>query len=457
MSIVYFDGMNQYADVPAPAMGSPIQLVPATLTSALTDVPSDPSVFVMDTSRTTFCRHLNDDRTYAHISRYPQTTGISYMWNPTTGVAMASQTASTNTYSLPSSAYGFEFVNKQNVGLTKSLTIGYKLKLSTNSPTSMHLLGAFSGGNWLSETHAFGICLLPSTNEVYIRKIVRPAALSATFNAAFPSGTFVDDQSQVLGTCNFVSGLCTGSGSLSPTNGVSVPPVQDLAPNTVEITIFDNGRVSVWINNIFVGSIVFNDDTVTKGIYIAKIGLAQQRGTFNGSTTGYTMIMFNGISDFYMSNGLGTRNTSRLGKVRVVTRTPKQDVSVQFTRPDNVNFNSDVAGQLPAKVTPALVGLKAGDKDIYASNAFNFTNETIIATAVTTTGYKTDPTGNDIAPVLRVVGRDFVGANNAVPVSPTTMRSAQHIYEVNPVTNAVFTKADLDATQFGVVVVAPLV
>ncbi|MNC61891.1 hypothetical protein D3C75_1118620 [compost metagenome] len=128
---------------------------------------------------------------------------------------------------------------------------------------------------------------------------------------------------------------------------------------------------------------------------------------------------------------------------------------MQFTRPDTSNSNADVAGQVPPLFNPSLIGVKEGDTDLYGSTAFNFTNEAIIATSVTTTGYKTDPTGNDIAPVLSVSGTPYVGNTNVVPISASLMKSEQHIYELNPKTGLPFVKTDLDATTFGVTVVAP--
>ena len=141
--------------------------------------------------------------------------------------------------------------------------------------------------------------------------------------------------------------------------------------------------------------------------------------------------------------------------MKVVSRAPQADASVQFVRPDTSNSNASVVSQSPVLVTPALIGTKVGDTDLYSSSAFNFTNEAIIATAISTVGYKTDPSGNDIAPVLNVAGTNYRGSANALPISTTLMKQDQHIYELNPKTGLPFTKSELDATTFGVTVIAP--
>ncbi|MNI53896.1 hypothetical protein D3C73_1087540 [compost metagenome] len=224
-----------------------------------------------------------------------------------------------------------------------------------------------------------------------------------------------------------------------------------MASNTVEVQYTAEGKITVWINNLYVGSTTFADPSITANTQYVACGVYTQQ-----SYGGDTQYGFLGTTDLYVLNGLGTRNTTRLGKVKVVSRSPKTDASVQLTRPDTSNTNADVVSQLPVKIAPSLTGIKEGDTDLYGSTAFNFTNEAIIATSVTTTGYKTDPTGNDIAPVLSVGGTKYVGNTNIVPISNVNMKQEQHIYELNPKTGLPFTKTDLDATTFGVTVVAPI-
>lgn len=422
MSLMYFDGMDQYSAVPEPTAAAPVQVVLGASPSAFVGVPSDPAIFTVDTGNSNFQRHLNDDRVYLAIGQTLK-DGISQDITPSSGGSSDSRWSS-----VLLNTTGHTIVSQKSVAEMKSWTIGFKLKYANSTKDTIQL-AAFSTGSWtIGDT--FGIGLDPNTGVVSIRAIYPGIGVLIGYPANDLS------QQPTLGTSNFVMGGVTTSLHL-------------LAANTVEITLYDTGRLTVWINNLYVGSCTFSTITRVSSITQARIGL-------NSSRFGYaTFASYRGISDLYTLNGLGTENTSRLGKVKVVTRMPRSDVAVQFTRPDTINANYEVSSQNPAKISPALIGAKAGDKDIYASSAFNFTNEAIIATAVSTTGYKTDPTGNDIAPVLRIDGKDFVGATNSLPISSTAMKQGMHIYEVNPSTGQPFTKSELDATQFGAVVVAP--
>lgn len=432
MSLIYFDGMDQYVPVAAPSAGTPCTA--AVLPSAnLTTVPTDPSPFSVDAAATMFCRNFNDDRVW----RVPRPVSI----NAAAGTYAYGLSAYGNTYnSLATGGVTLDLL--QTVGATQSFTIGFKMKYASSAAFPM-LLGAFAADTFTNFAGSFAI-IMTSDNKVYIRK-PEVASFGGGIYASgiFPTNTFVDTTDGFIGVSNFVVGTATATA----TN----PTIDKLSSNTVEIQYTALGKISVWINNQFVGTATFSTPATYTNVRYAKINCLTQANFGNGST----QYFFAGIADLYMLNGLGTKNTSRLGKVKVVSRLPQTDSSVTFTRPDTSNTNASVVSQSPVQVSPALIGTKTGDVDLYGSSAFNFGNEAIIATAITTVGYKTDPSGNDIAPVLNVSGTNYVGTNNTLPVSTTLMKSDQYIYETNPNTGLPFTKSELDATTFGVTVVAP--
>ena len=445
MAIMYFDGFDQYATVPTGTVAEPCSSVIGL--DNITTVATDPSI-ITPTSSARYSRILGDDdrvwRTQ-YAGGTASTIG-SYMYS-------MAETGSAYTNLTGGSRYGVTLDAQAPLTTNKKLVVGFKNKLAWQrgvSSTYPHLLAAFSSASNFSATlETFGLILVGQ--QVFICNI-SSATYGWIINLSYQA---VNIQTQIvggnyaMGPTNFVFGTAGGTAT-TPTT----PPIDQLPANTVEVEVTVEGKVTCWINNQYVGATQFMDPAKVANLRYIKLGMMHQ---YYGGTGTVTHYGFNGITDVYLLNGLGTRNTTRLGKVKVVTRSPTTDVSVQFQRPDTANTNAQIAAQNPPLFSPSLTGIKEGDTDLYSSTAFKFTNESIVATSVTTTGYKTDPSGNDIAPVISVSGTKYVGNTNIVPISATMMKTEQSIYELNPKTGLPFTKADLDATTFGVTVVAPVV
>lgn len=443
MAIMYFDGFDQYATVPVGTEAIPCST--AIGLDNITTVPTDPSILT-PTSSSRYSRILGDDD---RVWRTMNAGGTSVTGSFTYPLAA---TASSYNSVAGGARYGITLDAQAPLTTNKKLVIGFKNKLAWSNPinsTYSHLLAVFSSTpNFNSTTETFGLILV--SGSVYICNlssstygyIINMSYQSVTIQTQLVGGNYL------MGPSNFVAG--TASSGTAPT----VPPIHQLPANTVEIEVTVEGKVTCWINNQYVGAAQFIDPVKVANLRYIKLGLMQQYYGGSGSSTHYG---FNGITDLYLLNGLGTRNTTRLGKVKVVTRSPTTDASVQFQRPESAASNAQIAAQNPPLFSPSLIGIKEGDTDLYGSTAFKFTNESIVATSVTTTGYKTDPSGNDIAPVISVSGTKYVGNTNIVPISSSLMKTEQSIYELNPKTGQPFTKTDLDATTFGVTVVAPVV
>lgn len=438
MSLIYFDGMDQYVPVPAPS-ASPVCRSAVVAAANITTVPTDPVPFTLINTTCTFVRINGDDRVWRISGRPTAAPNGNFAYYQASNTAPFSALASTEN--------GLQLNTLQPVSACSSITVGFKMKYaSTFAPAFGQgmLLAAFtSDPSFQSIVTTFGV-VMEANNRLYIRQLYSAGAIQSTLSKAFPANTFTDSSDGYIGTCNFVYG--------SANTSVCIPPIDQLAANTVEVQYTAAGKISVWVNNMFAGTATFVTPVTYVGTQYINIGQHAQAPSFGNGSTANT---FCGVTDLYLLNGLGTKNNTRLGKVKVVSRLPVADAGVQFVRPDTSNSNASVVSQSPVLVTPALIGSKAGDTDLYSSTAFNFTNEAIIATAITTTGYKTDPSGNDIAPVLNVTGTNYIGNTNTAPISLSLMKSKQHIYELNPKTGLPFTKSELDATTFGVTVVAP--
>lgn len=447
MAILYFDGFDQYVSVTEPVSPATCSSTPGILNQLA--VATDPSI--ADNNSYAMYNKLKDE------DRIWRTSVAGTNNRSVYGSHLYTYDRSNPIYSRSDSLYGLVLNTLKPLSEHKKLVLGFKIKQASYNYRIANWwmpLAVFSAvPNFTQVGSMWAVCIGPN-NAVSILGTSSGSSFGYTFTGGntFAANTFTADSSATgwLGTCNFVSGIA-GSTVNNPCN----PPIEQLAANTVEIEVTDEGKVTVWINNQYVGSATFANLAYVTNIQYIKTGL--QPCTYSSASASMMEYSFLGVTDMYLLNGLGTRNTTRLGKVRVVSRRPETDSAVQFQRPDTAPTNASVAASVPPTVGNSLIGAKEGDKDLYGSTAFNFTTEAIVATSVTTTGYKTDPSGNDIAPVLNITGTDYVGDTNVVPISAVRMKTEQAIYETNPKTGKAFTKAELDATTFGVTVVAPIV
>lgn len=221
------------------------------------------------------------------------------------------------------------------------------------------------------------------------------------------------------------------------------------AANTVEVSINKTtGVVTVWINNSFVGTTTLAPTVPDYGCVL----IFSEFGSTNSLWQQADSPLF--VTDLYAVDDAGAAPTSRLGKVKVVTRLPTGDIQAQFTKPSGAPTNAAVAGQVPISASNYLTGVTAGDTDLYSSGSFSFSNESIVATAVVTSGYKTDAQGNNLQAALKLGGTVYTGPEIVLPVG-STYATKMSIFTTNPATGLKFTKAELDAANFGMRVKDP--
>lgn len=226
------------------------------------------------------------------------------------------------------------------------------------------------------------------------------------------------------------------------------------AVNTIEVELDTvNNSATLWVNNIFAKTV----EALPLPLLSVESGNAQPATLVLGegvptTSSAYRPKWF--YTDIYAVDGAGDTMNSRLGKVRVHTRMPTADVQAELSRPAEASSNAQVAGQIPPSSNNFLTGVNVDDTDLYSSNPFEFSNEAILATAVSVSAYKTDPAGNDLAPVIKIGETTHELSTLELPVG-TTYGTQLAIVEKNPETGLPFTKNALDSTAFGVRVKAP--
>lgn len=249
-----------------------------------------------------------------------------------------------------------------------------------------------------------------------------------------------------------VDGVCS---NVTPT-GADIILASSWVPtavNTIEIELDTiNNTATLWINNVFVKTMPALPNELLQANPAHQQPASLVFGEGHSSPVSYHPRWF--YTDVYVVDGAGDSMNSRLGKVRVHTRLPTGDVQAELSKPNGASTNASVAGQVPPSSSNFLTGVNVDDTDLYSSAPFDFSNEAIIATAVSVSAFKTDPAGNNLAPVIQVDGTTHELPAIDLPVG-TTYGSKMSIITTNPATGLPFTKNTLDTTAFGVRVKAP--
>ena len=376
----------------------------------------------------------------------------------TYGVVPTSATATGVTASTPLQAMGWT-----GVGVTTTTNTNIGRPAAANDPDSrtwLTSLGGTRSGNWNAIRQYCGFKTNSTGNSLTVGfKIVIPSMYPGGTTTGQSIGRLFFDQYIVdvlaLNSSNSNILVHTGTpptsefGGLSSVGSILGPSTWQVGfANTVEIQLDNTGTYTVWVNNLFVGTgtaLVKTTGTYGRGFTIYEGG--------NGTGTVGTPFPYY-MTDFYMLDDRPGGPTSRLGKVKVVTRVPTTDVQAQFTRPSGASSNASVAAQIPPSASNYLTGVADGDTDLYSGAAFNFSNEAIIATGMVTSGYKTDVTGNDVAGVIKIGSTVYEGQTLQLSVG-TSYKTGMSIFTTNPATGLKFTKADLDNAPFGVRVKDP--
>lgn len=174
----------------------------------------------------------------------------------------------------------------------------------------------------------------------------------------------------------------------------------------------------------------------------------QVRLTFNHSgTDGQTA----NVDDFYISDeDTDDGNASIIGfagPVKIVCRNPNgAGASSEWTPLSGANHTNVDETTGKDDDTSYVASLTEGAVDLYAHQALEVINPTIVAVAVHQWAKKMDGTSRTIAPVAYVGGVEYPGDEDALGIS---YGHVFHAFEKNPATGAAWTRAQVSSAQFG--------
>jgi hypothetical protein len=202
--------------------------------------------------------------------------------------------------------------------------------------------------------------------------------------------------------------------------------------------------------------ILFNNGAGTAGVWIDGINALSLTGQ-NTLGTGITdtnanSITINGasntgrlIDDFYIDS------STVHGDSRAESLLPDSDGFYQEWDPSVGGSHYVLVDENPPSMTDRVTTLVAGERDSYGFENVSFTSAAIKGIQVCVYADKDDGGVRTICAFLRIGGTDYDGATQGLA---STERYYTWIWETNPATGVAWTKADLNAIEAGVKLVA---
>ncbi len=186
------------------------------------------------------------------------------------------------------------------------------------------------------------------------------------------------------------------------------------------------------------------DTQATANAYITNFKLGRESSV---TDAGSAATWF--IDDFYWLDLTGSVNNAAKGPVRVVTLVPTAvgNSSQLVNNSGNSTNNFNRVDEIPHNTDTDYVETSTpGNKDTYGYGDTPSTTNTIHAIAKNTIAKKTDASARTFKHQTRIGSTDYEGAEITLNTSYT---NHQEVSEVSPATAIAFTKAEIDAAEFG--------
>jgi hypothetical protein len=230
-------------------------------------------------------------------------------------------------------------------------------------------------------------------------------------------------------------GFCTLNGELT-----GVPMEYGNVFHFLELELDKVALVArAWLNNELVGTVPITGQEADLAYWIGYQNVDVQGGE--------AQAIF--INDFYESDGTTDFNNQRIGKVKVVTRSPQADAVTEFLRTKGDSNASQVADPAnPDGDTSYVYSNMAGAVDLYTNNdPLPFPDAPILAVAVSVAGRKEGPEARAVAPMIQVDGADEIGAR--VNLRVAAYERGTTIFNVNPKTGGAWDTQSAAGARFG--------
>lgn len=292
-------------------------------------------------------------------------------------------------------------------------------------------------------------------NSSVLTKNFPSAVATAHVGFAFMFDTLPTSDASILviraGTANTFVLAVTSAGKLKVTNSGGGTGATTLTVNTwyyIEAKVFINGASGTSTVHLNGASEI---GTTTHNLGSTNVDNLQLYR--DGAQWGTTVNLY--FDDVYMLDTSGSTNNGFLGDFHVETLFPTSDGAHTDFTPDSgsahysrVNENS---GTYPDGDTSYVSDATVGDRDSYGFGNLTAVAGTVYALQTCMYARKDDAGTRQLAAVARPGSTDRDGATVTMSVSYTDFTE---IRETNPDTSAAWTISEINASEFGVKVVA---
>lgn len=213
--------------------------------------------------------------------------------------------------------------------------------------------------------------------------------------------------------------------------------------NYVEVQLdLVSGKARLWCNNRLVLECSLSD--MPNGV--RRTDANALRYVFGTATSSGGNTTVFAIDDLYVVDGSGTTNNVRLGNCQIITRRPERDVQADFMRDKGDSNASQVDDVISDGDESFVYASEQGSTDLYANDEA-VPDYPVHAVQVSVNARRTGGDSRGIAPFIQSGTSTRVGNN--VRLHLLEYQTGATVFEVDPQTEARWTKEGVEAMHFG--------
>lgn len=198
------------------------------------------------------------------------------------------------------------------------------------------------------------------------------------------------------------------------------------------------GAVEIRVNGVT--ELTLTNVNTTSGQF-SSVGFGQNIASVLTAQTG------NRVDDVYVCDTTGDVNNDFLGDCRVDAYYPTSEGSTQSWTPTPAGTHYTTVDEVPISTADYVESATANAVELYGFNDLVNTPLSIFGVQVNSAARKTDAGARSINNTARISGSNYFGA--ALTLSDTT--TYRHsVWDKSPATNAAWSKAEINSTEFGV-------
>lgn len=273
-----------------------------------------------------------------------------------------------------------------------------------------------------------------AANQIWIQRAVPAWSTRLVFGFAFKVNSVPGSETQILDLNTGLQLFVLPDLTVRMYGAVQDYKLEIGVYYFAEVLIAADGTSELWISNTKVAARSGVLATVTMLHVMAKNTTAAQSNWLN-------------VDDFYLLDGSGTTNTSRLGRTNSVLRIPTATVEAGFSVSSGTNPNHTYVAAVSPLGDSSYVKANKDLQDLYRNAAALLSTRQIKAVSIITSSRREDGEDQKVYPVMK----SGTVAKDGLPYSQTQYNYTGNfqVFETDPATNARWLSAAVSAASWG--------